>query len=236
MTTHPPALSSEICCSTLVLLLSAVALSASDPATYNGLKPDEFMKNWLVLKSIPVSADKSGEPAEEVQKKAFAEDLLKSQGGEAKAHPQPGLKLMIRGRELQWESVQSSSDVIDLKAGSSSNDFAIAYAWAEIELPEKAKGLLGVGSDDGVKVWLNGKLVHENWSGRPVTRDDDIMPVEFAAGTNQLLLKVQNMREEWGFACRLLSKVAQADKLIGAVTTGLCSSQAKATSAGFSPI
>src|SRR2546427_7165101 len=157
MTKHLPSLASKVCCSTLALLLSAASLSASDPATYTGLKPDEFMRNWLVLKSIPVSPEKSGELAEEVQKKAFAEDSLKGEGGEAKARPRPGLKKTIGGRELEWESVKSRSDVIDLKGGNSTSDYAIAYAWAEIELPEKTKGVLGLGSDDAVKVWLNGK-------------------------------------------------------------------------------
>src|SRR6267154_593076 len=59
-------------------------------------------------------------------------------------------------RPLEWESVKSNSDAIDLKAGNSPSDYSIAYAWAEIELPEKTKGVLGLGSDDAVKVWLNG--------------------------------------------------------------------------------
>jgi hypothetical protein len=56
MKRNSSSLSSRLCCSTLALLLSAASLCASDPATYAGLKPDEFMKNWIVLKSIPVSA------------------------------------------------------------------------------------------------------------------------------------------------------------------------------------
>ncbi|HWW02370.1 MAG TPA: serine hydrolase [Candidatus Acidoferrum sp.] len=212
-------LSSIACSTTLALLLSGASLSASDPATYAGLKPDEFMRNWLVLKPFPVSADKSGEPSQEIQKTAFAEDLLKSQDGEANARPRAGLKQTFGERELEWKSVKSGSDVIDLKAGSSPSDYAIAYAWAEIELPEKIKGVLGLGSDDAVKVWLNGKLVHDNWSDRPCAPDDDIVPVDFAAGKNQLLLKVQNIRGDWSFACRLLSRELQANKLISAVMT-----------------
>src|SRR5262249_5592461 len=153
------------------LLLSEACSSAGNPATYTGLKPDEFMKHWLVLKSIPVSSGKSGTPTEQIQKQSFAQDLLEAQGGEAKARPQPDKKQKIGEREFQWESVESTTDVIDLKAGSSTNDYVIAYAWAEIVLPEKTKGVLGLGSDDAVKVWLNGKLVHENWSGRPCVPD-----------------------------------------------------------------
>ena len=219
MTKHLSSSSFKACCSILALLMSAASLSASSPANYAGLKPDEFMRNWLVLKSIPVSTEKSGEPAEEVQKKAFAEDSLKGQGGEAKARPRPGLKQTIGERELEWEAVKSNRDVIDLKAGNSPSDYSIAYAWAEIELPEKTKGVLGLDSDDAVKVWLNGKLVHENWIARPCGPDDDIVPVDFAAGKNQLLLKVQNIRGNWSFTCRLLSQELQANKLIDAVWT-----------------
>jgi len=113
MTKHLSSSSFKACCSILALLMSAASLSASGPANYAGLKPDEFMRNWLVLKSIPVSTEKSGEAAEEVQKKAFAEDSLKGQSGEAKARPRPGLKQTIGERELEWESVKSDSDVID---------------------------------------------------------------------------------------------------------------------------
>ena len=114
---------------------------------------------------------------------------------------------------------RSKSDVVDLKAGASPSDYAIAYAWAEIEVPEKTRGVLGLGSDDAVKVWLNGKLVHENWIARACAPDDDLVPVEFAAGKNQLLLKVQNIQGDWSFTCRLLSQDLQANKLIGAVLT-----------------
>src|ERR1039457_5139471 len=128
MTKHLPSLCAKVCCATLALLLSAASLSASDPAIYAGLKPDDFMRNWLVLKSIPVSVEKSGEPTEEVQRQAFPEDLVKGQGVEAKARARDRLKQMIGERELKWESIASRRDVVDLKAGTGQGDYAIAYA------------------------------------------------------------------------------------------------------------
>ena len=101
MNKHLPSLSSKVHCHTLALLLSAASLSAGDPATYAGLKPDEFMRNWLVLKPILVSAEKSGEPAEETQKKTFAEDSLKNQNDETKTRPRPDLKQRISEHELE---------------------------------------------------------------------------------------------------------------------------------------
>jgi hypothetical protein len=65
---------------------------------------------------------------------------------------------------------------------------------------------LGIGSDDGVKVWLNGELVHENWLHRGVVSDNDRVPVNFKKGKNQLVLKIQNALGPWGFCCRLLEE------------------------------
>ena len=183
----------------LLLLIAAPAGSA----TYTGLPPGQFMKNWLILKPIPV--------AESEQKKAFAEDQL---GGEAKVLPSPGTKLTIGGKEYEWRSLESPDDIVDLRKGSAPSDFAIAYAWAEIEMPADSKGLLGIGSDDGVKVWLNGKLIHENWASRSAHPDDDAVPVEWQRGRNHLLLKIQNVQGPWGFACRLMDPQEKADKLI----------------------
>jgi hypothetical protein len=65
---------------------------------------------------------------------------------------------------------------------------------------------LGVGSDDAVKVWLNGELVHENWVIRGVGIDNDRVTVNFREGTNQLVLKIQNTGGPWGFCCRMLDE------------------------------
>ena len=71
-------------------------------------------------------------------------------------------------------------------------------------MDQERKALLGIGSDDGVKVWLNGELVHENWIDRGVKVDNDVVPVTFRKGHNQLVLKVQNDSLGWGYVCRLL--------------------------------
>src|SRR3989442_15380767 len=78
-------------------LSSLLARGGASP-TYAALKPDEFIKNWLILKPIPVQAQESA-PSEEMQTKAFAQDWLLSQGGEAKIQPRPGLKQKVGDRE-----------------------------------------------------------------------------------------------------------------------------------------
>lgn len=189
-------------------------------AFYQDLRPDEFMKTWLVLGPIPVSQDKAITQDTEAQKKAFAADLLIQHGGETSIKPQSGLTHQIEDKEFQWQLVQSEDDIVNLIKVYGQKDFVIAYAYAEIDIPETITALLGIGSDDGVKLWLNGKLVHENWIGRGMNKDDDIIPVTFQKGSNQLLLKVQNIQEAWGFACRMLGSTAQAEKLVSSAEQG----------------
>src|SRR5438034_3791858 len=200
-----------------LMLLSSAAVTAGT-APYTGGKPDEFMRHWLVLGPIPVSAEQS--PNEDAQKKAFADDLLRPAAGESGVQPKTGARVAIGGRNYEWRQVESTNDIIDLKVAKTPEEFSIAYAWAEIEMPDEMRGLLGIGSDDGVKAWLNGKLIHENWIGRPTQPDDDVVPVEFKKGSNQLMLKIQNMQGPWGFVCRLLGPESQAKKLVAASQNG----------------
>jgi CubicO group peptidase (beta-lactamase class C family) len=202
----------------LLLLGVTVRVTAAENATYTGLKPDEFMRRWLVLGPLPVSNEKS--PDETAQKKAFADDLLTEAGGEPGVAPRAGAKVKVGGTQFEWRAVTSADDIVDLKVARTPEEFSIAYAWAEINMAEAVKGLLGVGSDDGVKVWLNGRLIHENWVGRPPRPDDDLVPVEFKKGGNQLLLKIQNIQGPWGFVCRLLGPESQAKKLVAAARAG----------------
>ena len=194
---------------------NAVDDATLETASYQGLQAGNFMRTWLILGPIPVS-DSETKPDEDTQKKAFAIDIPV----EARSHPVTGSTHQTKDNEYTWQLVQSENDIVDLIEVYGQKDFVIAYAWAEIDVLESTTVLLGIGSDDGVKVWLNGKLVHENWIGRPVKEDDDIVPVTFQKGKNQLLLKIQNGILDWGFACRKLGAESLTEKLIEAAGIG----------------
>ncbi len=58
---------------------------------------------------------------------------------------------------------------------------------------------LEFGTDDGNKVWLNGKLVHANNAGGPATPGEHKVPVILQKGWNALLLKVTQDTGTWQF-------------------------------------
>lgn len=176
---------------------------------------------WLVLSPIPVQpAGNPQLPDEVTQKRVFATDLLAAQGGEAKISPQPGGKISVNGVEREWKATAAVADQISLNSAERKDDFEIAYASTEFEVPRDTDTLIGIGSDDAVRVWLNGDLIHEKWSSRGVQLDEDIVPVHLKAGKNRLLLKVQNISGPWGFACRLLDDNLKANRLVTAAKAG----------------
>ncbi len=68
-----------------------------------------------------------------------------------------------------------------------------AYALININSPRAQNSVqMGVGSDDSIKVWLNGSVVHINDSKRRTTGIQDKFQVNLNAGDNLLLVKVCN--------------------------------------------
>ena len=62
-----------------------------------------------------------------------------------------------------------------------------------------------LGSDDGVKAWLNGNLVHGNNVDRGLVVDQDMALVGLKKGTNELLLKVTQGGGGWAVAARIVA-------------------------------
>jgi len=181
-----------------------------DDATYDDLKPGEFMRKWLFLGPMPYPVNAFDTDTSQArhykgakrynlkqQKIAFDTDSIDV------ANFEPSKT--IGNSVYEWAILESEYNSIDLvELVKDDKNYQIAYLWAQINMPEDRTCTLGIGSDDGVKVWLNGELVHENWLHREVVEDDDRVRVNFKKGKNQLVLKIQNERLTWGFCCRRL--------------------------------
>jgi hypothetical protein len=88
-------------------------------------------------------------------------------------------------------------DLTLIDRGSNRCIYAGALVWSSRAQPAR----LQIGSDDGVRVWLNGALVHSNPPVRALRADEDIVNVELEGGWNTLLLKVAQGSGGWGFTC-----------------------------------
>ena len=192
----------------LTIVVGAATVSAWAGSSGTTPVPAVRLDDWLLLGPIPILADPSPAPDEDVQKKAFETDLLAPCGGEAPVRALPLPPCSVAGQNLAWKATRAVDGAVDVAKAVGAKSYAVAYALAEVESPVARTLLLGLGSDDAVKVWLNGKLVHSNWVMRALEKDQDLVPVDLPAGRSQLLLKILNAAGDWGFAARSLDPKA----------------------------
>jgi len=80
----------------------------------------------------------------------------------------------------------------------------VAYGSISLDSPRDQKTTMLAGSDDAVKVWLNGQLVHNNPINRGADDFQDQFPVTLKEGKNILLVAVYELGGGWsgffGFA------------------------------------
>ncbi len=135
-------------------------------AAYSNVEVDQHLKQWLVLGPIPAQEDGATPDLAKARKSGFEADLLKEAGGEAEANPKADQAVTVRGGEQKWRLYESKTDEIDLVKALGKHEFALGYAAATIEAPEEQSRIVGLGSDDAVRVWLNGELVHQHSAPR----------------------------------------------------------------------
>ncbi len=83
-------------------------------------------------------------------------------------------------------------------------DAASVYVRGTVTLAQARQVKFGVSSDDGIKIWLNSKLIHAKKVTRATTTEIDQVTGDFRAGDNELVLKVTNGAGPDGLILRLV--------------------------------
>ncbi|MDB4384767.1 hypothetical protein N9Z12_01820 [Opitutaceae bacterium] len=125
------------------------------------------------------------------------------EAGASSVNPIAEKQVRVDGTLLEWEEVTGELGLIDFQKGIGELEYTIGYGWIEFEVPTSKQAWLGIGSDDGIKIWHNGELVHDKWIRRNSLIDDDIVPLKLTAGRNTLMVKIQNAWGDWSFISRL---------------------------------
>ncbi len=119
--------------------------------------------------------------------------------------------------EWRWVQLLSQTQLASpLPAGSIDLNHQVfaehgaAYLRMTITSDNARSAILELGSDDGVKVWLNGELVHANNAARSLRPGEDKVAVELKEGDNTLLLKITQIEGDWGLHARLTDATGQA--------------------------
>jgi hypothetical protein len=110
------------------------------------------------------------------------------------------LTLTYEGGKLKWAE---RPEWVDGKAHSLTGNFAATYLYRTIEADRPMPVTLSFGSDDAIKVWLNGEPVLANKVIRVVAPDQEKITVDLRAGKNELLVKVVNGGGGYAFYFRV---------------------------------
>lgn len=199
----------------------------------------EAEQQFVVLGPIAEHQGEGTPDPAEFRKTRFDADLLAGVGGEAKIAASDKSTVQIAGKDLKWTTAIAvdggTAGVIDLDKTLGRHEWAVTYAYTEIDADEAKQVILGLGSDDSVRVWLNGKLVHSKWIRRPLIVDQDLVPLQLRKGKNRLLLKVVNWTLGSAFSCHLVPDQVLSSMLARAVFRGDHASLKRLLGYGVSP-
>lgn len=174
-----------------------------------------YVQDWKVLGPFPLGQGKTSVDAAIAAEK----DLLKAKDGTIDL-----TKTVSNGKEsLAWrEASARKRGFVDLnmalaqgqqvvaakgqsvRSAMSSASFGafthcVGYAYAEVDSIHARDAVLSFGSDDGIRIWVNGVEVFKHETQRGYQPDSESVDVKLKEGVNRILLKISQHDGGWGF-------------------------------------
>ena len=112
--------------------------------------------------------------------------------------PKPGDKV----GDYEWTSLKitasGSNNITDMtKPIGWNGNYRVIYGFITLDSPKEQETSMYVGSDDSVKVWLNGELVHKEIISRGADNYQSSFGVTLKQGINSILVAVDNGVGGW---------------------------------------
>ena len=109
----------------------------------------------------------------------------------------------IDGKTIRWREAKTRpSGMLDLRTNIGMNTDVVGYAVTYVYAPKAMDTVLLLGSDETVKVWLNGTEVHRKRVYRRITPDADTISCDLKAGWNEVLCSVEQNSWTWALYLR----------------------------------
>jgi len=190
----------------LAVMILSVGISRADDGdvvpTYSTEQTGQFIKQWLLCGPFPNPPTEGG-LRHCLELPGFYNDYLQNHGGEKQLQVKPGQVEQFEDGNCQWFLYDSTDEVISLDKAISNDNDVLAYAYCEIVCPAAGYYTLAIGSNNGVRAWVNGHEVINNPRVGVLKLDAELAPVSLKAGINTLLVKVEEGGGLWELVGRL---------------------------------
>ncbi|MHC4741203.1 MAG: HEAT repeat domain-containing protein, partial [Planctomycetota bacterium] len=109
----------------------------------------------------------------------------------------------ISGADATWRPMPVTKlgahpAYLDLLKELNGGDLRVAYLRTTIQSDSDAAVTFEMYTDDGVKAWLNGKLIHALNVPRAIPANPDVVNATLRKGPNELMLKITQNNMPWG--------------------------------------
>ena len=175
---------------------------ARAPATDVRIAPSArgVLGAWLVAGPF-----RAAKPPLETAPASVDESALAPSSGAAASSSDRDLGGAKKKPAARWMIASSAEGPIDLKAAfAEPGTDLVGYAAGTLHLERAGRYLLLLSVDDGVRVSVDGRVVLTRDDARPVRDDDDVIPLDLAAGEHPVLLKLHQRDGAWAFRVRLV--------------------------------
>lgn len=131
--------------------------------------------------------------------------LLPPEKGVSLAAAYPGKE----GHSVRWQTLKADPSGLVNVGSLYRAPYAAACAAAYIYSPAAGAVRFSVGSDDSIRVRINGKEVWKKHAARSAAADQDAFSADLKEGWNEVLVKLAHRTGEWGFYFRVINPERQ---------------------------
>lgn len=128
------------------------------------------------------------------------------------APPPRNESVRVGDRELKWKAIETRDPDGRVNPGQhveGPREAAWVFAWAELNAESAGPRNLVVGSDDQLRVWVNGQQVYEFQGSRGWGKDQGTVTAQFRAGANQIWILCGNDSGPWDYSVAVSARDAR---------------------------
>lgn len=186
-------------------LLAAMGMVAFGVVEAMGIEADQAWSAEMVAKRASfVAGGKVKESAwfttGPLKAKSFSDALFpvtELEGAAAKGGSIPAIDVgALEGQKPKWQKVDYANGAVHLI---SADDATSTFFYRTLVAEAAGDLTIGLGSDDGLEFWFNGKKLVSKDVPRGPAPDQDVVHVSLQPGTNTVLMKIYNRTGGCGF-------------------------------------